>query len=609
MSTSVLLIATWHRIHCCLYSPSGIYLIDNSSIVKESSYNLRIGFKSDLTVVSILAVTLVMVISFYPSAVPRIALGLPFLVFFPGYTLMAALFPKKEKPGPIARVAMSFGMSIAVTSLIGLALSYSQWGVRLEPLLYSIASFIFVTSVIAWLRRRRLPDDKRFSIELRIKAPGWTGNIRDKALSIALVVSIAGAVGALGYTVASPKGGDKFTEFYVLGLSGEAANYPKELDLGEEARLIGGIINQEQETASYMVEIRIDGVKDNQTRPIELEHNNKWEQLLSFTPHRTGNSQKVEFLLYRDSEQEPYRQLHLWLDVVENKSPAVSLDGYSAGIFNDGFTAESYDGTCKLSINPGTTGMIEGGEPLSELTIARMEHPPSPPTDFSIIDFAYNSGPDGATFDPPINLTFTYYEILIPDGMTENNLALAIWDGMSDKWVIVEDYAVDPATNTITAPITHLAAFAILGCRTPVSSPADFTIADLAIVPEEAIIGEEVTISVLVTNTGDMVDTYRVTLEINNEVETQKDAMLAGGVSQMVAFTIAKDVAGTYAVDINGLSATFEVNAAPSVAPQEPPAPQPAPPTGPNWRIIGGISAAGLIVALAMRWYRKRFYG
>jgi len=595
MSTSVLLIATWHRIHCCLYGLSGIYLIDNSGIVKEIPYNLRVRFKSDLIAVSILAVTLVMVISFYSSAVPRIALGLPFLVFFPGYTLMAALFPNKEEAGPIFRVAMSFGMSIAITSLIGLALSYSQWGVRLEPLLYSIASFIFITSIIAWLRRRRLPDDKQFSIELRMKAPGWTGNIRDKALSIALVVSIAGAVGALGYTVASPKGGDKFTEFYVLGLSGEAVNYPKELELGEEARLIGGIINQEQETASYMVEIRIDGVKDNQTGPIELEHEKKWEQLLSFTPHRTGSSQRVEFLLYKDSQQEPYRQLHLWLDVVEDRSPTVSLDGYSNSIFGDGFIAESYDGTCQLSINPGTTGVTGDGEPLSELTIGRMEHPPSPPADFSIIDFVYDFGPDEATFNPPITITFAYYEILIPDGMTEDDLVLAMWDGMGDKWVIVEDYVVDSVTNTLTTPITRLAAFTIFGRCTPAPSPTTFTIADLAITPGEVSIGEEVIISILVTNTGDLVDTYRATLEINNEVEAQKDTALAGGVSQPVTFTTVKDTAGTYTVDINGLSSTFEVIAAPS--------------TRPNWWVIGSISAVGMIIALVMRWYRRRLYG
>lgn len=38
----------------------------------------------------------------------------------------------------------------------------------------------------------------------------------------------------MGYIIASPKVGEKFTKFYILGLTGRATDYPKELAMGEE---------------------------------------------------------------------------------------------------------------------------------------------------------------------------------------------------------------------------------------------------------------------------------------------------------------------------------------------------------------------------------------
>jgi len=276
-----------------------------------------IKIKNELIPLNLLVIMLIAAIILFPSNGLRIILGLPFLLFFPGYTLMAALFIKKEGIGGIERVALSFGLSLTVVPLIGLILNYAPWGIRLEPILYSVASFIFITSIIAWVRRKRLPEQERFGIEFQLKAPGWGGSAWDKVLSIILVVAIVGALGSLGYVIATPKVRERFTEFYVLGLEGKAIDYPRELRVGEEGRVIVGIINRERETVSYWVKVRIDGVRDNQTGPLELGHDEEWKEIVSFTPDRVGDTQKVEFLLYKDMESEPYLKLHLWIDVKE----------------------------------------------------------------------------------------------------------------------------------------------------------------------------------------------------------------------------------------------------------------------------------------------------
>ena len=43
----------------------------------------------------------------------------------------------------------------------------------------------------------------------------------------------------------------------------------------------------------------------------------RWENAISFTPTRPGNSQSVEFLLFRGQETEPYRTLSLLVNVTQ----------------------------------------------------------------------------------------------------------------------------------------------------------------------------------------------------------------------------------------------------------------------------------------------------
>src|SRR3990170_4528829 len=105
----------------------------------------------DLVLVTLCSLALLAVVAAMPSLGPlRIILGLPFVLFLPGYALMAALFPRKDDVDAIERIAISLGLSIAVVPLIGLALNYSPWGVRFDPVLVASALFIVSTAAAAW---------------------------------------------------------------------------------------------------------------------------------------------------------------------------------------------------------------------------------------------------------------------------------------------------------------------------------------------------------------------------------------------------------------------------------------------------------------------------
>ncbi|MFC2017873.1 DUF1616 domain-containing protein [Chloroflexota bacterium] len=290
----------------------------------------KIKVERDLVVIGVLTLILVLLISISSPTWLRVIFGLPFILFFPGYTLMAALFPRKEGLGYTERLVLSFGLSIAIVPLIGLMLNYI-WRIDLYPILISLSFFILATSATAWYKRRSYPPGDRFSVPFQygehLPRLKWDEFKRlDKVLFFLLIAVILGALGTLAYVIVTPNEGEKFTEFYILGLDREANNYPQELGLGERGEIILGIVNEEHETTSYRVEVWIDeeqvklwlGESEIEEREIEagpLDHGEKWEHEISFAPHQIGDDQEVEFRLYTNEDSEPYLILHLYVDV------------------------------------------------------------------------------------------------------------------------------------------------------------------------------------------------------------------------------------------------------------------------------------------------------
>lgn len=245
----------------------------------------------------------------------RIILGLPLLIFLPGYSFIEALFPKKYDLGEIERIALSFGLSIAIVSLLGLALNYTPFGIRLTPILTLLSLFIISLSIVAWVRRMKFPAEERFSVPFeRLLKFNLGQSVLDKGLSIILIASIIISFATLTYAVVTPKTGERFTEFYILGPNGTASDYPTDLKIREEGKVIIGIVNQEFENITYCLEINFNGSLIHEEHFFLIE-NEKWEISFTFNAIEIGENQKLEFLLYKDQERETYRTLHLWIKV------------------------------------------------------------------------------------------------------------------------------------------------------------------------------------------------------------------------------------------------------------------------------------------------------
>jgi len=337
------------------------------------------------TLVYVVAVNLAVFLPGLNETPLRVVLGLPLVLFVPGYVFIAALFPEAgespaadgdgESPAAdgadgspdaggvddageaggsgwrsdrgidgIERVALSFGLSIAIVPLIGLGLNFTPWGIRLVPIMVSLSVFVLGTTAVATRRRWALSAEDRFRVPYR----SWLAAARaelfepdsraDLALNVLLVASVLLAVGSVGYAVTVPKQGESFTELYLLTENDDgdlmADGYPTNLTAGENASLVVGVGNHEHEPTSYevVVELQRVEVRNNSTRvrerreldrfgTPELEHNETWQRTRTVTPTMAGDRLRLQFLLFRGGApanpaiDEAYRVTHLWVNV------------------------------------------------------------------------------------------------------------------------------------------------------------------------------------------------------------------------------------------------------------------------------------------------------
>lgn len=229
----------------------------------------------DLITIIALSLLLDFLIAFYPDSLLRKVLGLAFVLFFPGYVFITALFPERKELDNLERLALSIGLSIAIVPLIGLGLNYTPWGIRLVPILVSLTVFNLIFAIAAIYRRTNAVDPwiPRVSIEKIKEELEWDKASKlDKALTVILIIAIISSIATLVYVITHPKPGEAFTEFYILGPRGKASDYPTKLYVGQNGTVIIGIVNHEHRNVTYFVEIWLANLTFNFTTNETIVH-------------------------------------------------------------------------------------------------------------------------------------------------------------------------------------------------------------------------------------------------------------------------------------------------------------------------------------------------
>ncbi len=175
--------------------------------------------------------------------------------------------------------------------------------------------------LIAHYRRLKILEKDRFSVpfsDLIFFIKNEISDTRskvDRVLTLILILSILASIFMLVYVIITPKQGEKFTEFYILGDKGKAEGYPVQLQQGKNSSVIIGIVNHEYISLNYTIGILLEGDRL-RTRHVQLNHNSTWEDRVNFIPDKTGDNLRLKFLLFKEENlTAPYRDLHLWVNV------------------------------------------------------------------------------------------------------------------------------------------------------------------------------------------------------------------------------------------------------------------------------------------------------
>ena len=105
----------------------------------------------------------------YPMVYLRLVLGISFVLFLPGYASIKLLFPtnlpknipfltkdpkdsRNENIDTMEMVTLSTFLSLVITTIVGLVLNYSPWGIRLAPITLSLLALTVAFATVAMVR-------------------------------------------------------------------------------------------------------------------------------------------------------------------------------------------------------------------------------------------------------------------------------------------------------------------------------------------------------------------------------------------------------------------------------------------------------------------------
>jgi len=286
--------------------------------IQKGSYYL------DLFLVFVVTVFSLVILQFVNQPDFNTVIEFLLILFLPGYALISMVYSRKDDFSGFSRVAYSFASSIALTTLIGLFLNYSNYTGLLNPILFFLSGLTLVFLLGAYLRRRSIREENRFSIDFagsfKGLGKGFSGETGiEKLLSLVLVISLVLVVSTT-YITANPLE-ETYTDFYVFGADGNPVNSIN-LTSNETDKVTISIVNHENKNTTYRVLVTSSGnVLQDQT--VTLENEERKDITFNFTVGEPG-TREMEFNLYKLPDNDNvYKSIKIPLNVAVNPALVV----------------------------------------------------------------------------------------------------------------------------------------------------------------------------------------------------------------------------------------------------------------------------------------------
>lgn len=196
-------------------------------------------------------------------------LGMPLVLFLPGYALLAALYPAAGNRDRgdrstrgidvTTRLGLAVPVSLAVVILTIAPLAWTPWGFGHVPILVVLVIVTVFCVIIAAIRRQsrddrfRFPPERWRATKTRIRSAGAL----QTGITFLLIGSILLAVIAISFALAMPPAAEGSTQFYLATMADDgeviSSDYPREFVAGQPESLVVGVENNHDVNRSYTV--------------------------------------------------------------------------------------------------------------------------------------------------------------------------------------------------------------------------------------------------------------------------------------------------------------------------------------------------------------------
>jgi uncharacterized membrane protein len=261
---------------------------------------------------------------YWPIQLGRVLLGLPFVLYIPGYLLQGIFFAKRDDLDSLERMGLSLGLSVALVALLALLLNALPWGLSISAILVGQGCLVLLLIILSALVRRLQPTAVDLPASFTSLSAWWVSLQQgERRMLLVMAAALLFTLFTAAWIFLVPSSADYMTEFYMLGPEGLAQNFPRQASMGQLIGVTLAITNRERASMQYRVEVwQVDPLDGTHRQlvaaasPFTLSVGESHQRSQTWQPAWPGQDQQFELLLYTATDPDPYRQLLLWMNIV-----------------------------------------------------------------------------------------------------------------------------------------------------------------------------------------------------------------------------------------------------------------------------------------------------